>query len=148
MRHSKRLLPGILATLALVASDRPAVAANPDESVSTDAETTPPLQRQSSQSTGIRGRILTKDGIPVSGALISVECVLEPCPSILDLGVISNAEGFFFWPLNRGHYRLTVRKSNFVRRDPRVIVVECSEVTEVTLRLNLSRPDNNEHLEK
>jgi hypothetical protein len=128
------LLLSAVATLALAASDRQlVVATGRDEPVSTNAAAGPHAP-DPIQSTGIRGRIQTQDGLPVSDALIAVECVSEPCRPIPDLGVMSNADGFFFWPLSAGRYRLTARKDSFVS-DSQVIIVEPSKITQVAVCL-------------
>lgn len=77
-------------------------------------------------SSSIRGRVITQGGSAVPDAMIGVECIREPCTAIPDLGVLSNAEGFFLLPpLPDGLYRLSVLKNEAIL-GTKVVIVDSS----------------------
>ncbi|MGH8477839.1 MAG: carboxypeptidase-like regulatory domain-containing protein [Methylococcales bacterium] len=83
---------------------------------------------------GIRGHVQARDGSPVSGAMIQAECAAEPCHPIPEIGVLSNTNGVFFWPLQKGRYRFTARKDD-LRSCPVTAVVGSSNDDRITLTL-------------
>jgi len=84
---------------------------------------------------GIRGRVQAQDGSPVSGALIQAECAAEPCQPIPEIGIFSNTDGVFFWPLREGGYRFTARKDDLTSC-PLTAVVGPSKDDPITLTLS------------
>ncbi|MGH3977230.1 MAG: carboxypeptidase regulatory-like domain-containing protein [Pseudonocardiaceae bacterium] len=86
---------------------------------------------------GIHGRVQAQDGSPVSGAVIQVECAAEPCRPIPEIGVLSNTDGVFFWPLQEGSYRLTARKDDLTSC-PVTAEVGPSKDDPITLTLSLN----------
>ena len=88
----------VLAAVTFAATRR----GGPDEPVSA-ADTgaaARPLQR------GVVGTVVDPSGQPVSGALVSAES-LDGAP-VPELGVMTDAEGRYAWPLQPGRYRITV----------------------------------------
>lgn len=85
---------------------------------------------------GIRGRVQTQDGSPVYGAVIQAECSAEPCQPIPEIGVLSNTDGVFFWPLQEGSYRFTARKDDLMSCAV-TAVVGPSKSVQITLTLSV-----------
>ncbi|MGH8524442.1 MAG: hypothetical protein ACREXY_09565, partial [Gammaproteobacteria bacterium] len=60
----------------------------------------------------------------------------EPCPPIPEIGVLSNTDGAFFWPLQEGSYRFTARKDDLMSC-PVTAVVGPSKGDQITLTLSV-----------
>jgi hypothetical protein len=86
---------------------------------------------------GIRGRVQSENGTPVAGAVIRAECAAEPCKPIPEIGVLSDAAGMFFWPLQHGIYRLTAQKDH-VTSCSQTVAVTPSQDEQLTLTLSAS----------
>src|SRR5262245_33898884 len=100
----------ILLVAALAACTQPP-AAESDRPVVADA-TTGSVSAARTGASGIRGRVQSDNDTPVAGAVIQAKCAAEPCKPIPEIGVISDAEGRFFWPLQHGRYRVRAQKDH------------------------------------
>lgn len=107
---------------------------DPDRPVAADAAAGSASEAAVTRS-GIRGRVQAQDGSPVSGAVIQAECAAEPCRPIPDIGIFSNTDGVFFWPLREGSYRFTARKDDLTSC-PVIAVVEPSKDDQISLTLS------------
>jgi hypothetical protein len=88
-----------------------------DRPVSTVAE-----GRASSQKDptfGVRGRVTTSDGTAIPRQMVLAESLDEPKRPVPELAVVTGQDGFYWWPLREGRYRLSIvtGESQTVARD-------------------------------
>jgi hypothetical protein len=106
---------------------------NSSEAVSIQTETASSIS-EAPNSSGIRGKVLNNQGSPIEGAAIGLECSQPPCPPIPELGVLTNAQGEFFWPIPAGEFSLTVHQ-NGKSSAPYKVIVESYKTVQVEMVL-------------
>jgi hypothetical protein len=80
---------------------------------------------------GVLGRLLDGNGKPVEGASVGAEVLDANSGPIPEIGVLTDANGDFHWPLRPGRYRLTPYVEG-VRIEPQEVRVEAGKATRVT----------------
>ena len=77
-----------------------------------DSASTSLSDRPTSTAQGLSGQVVDADGAPVADAVILVDCRMQPCPPLPDIGVLTNQEGRFHWPLPEGQFTLVAQSGS------------------------------------
>ena len=79
---------------------------------------------------GVLGRIVDATGKPVERATVGAEVLDAQSGPIPEIGVVSDENGDFHWPLQPGRYRLTPYVEG-ARGDSQEVVVQAGKATRV-----------------
>src|SRR4029453_5847459 len=89
--------------------DPPKSAEGDAGNVSNTGTQTGPVER-----TGIGGRVVASDtGKPIEGIAVDARAVDDPQRRVPLLGVVTNEEGRYFWPLRPGMWKLVIAAEGY-----------------------------------
>ena len=88
---------------------------------------------------GVRGRVTTADGAPISTTMVQAESLDAPKQAIPELAVMTGKDGSYWWPLKPGHYRLSVAADGYPRVS-REVIVRPGEVARLDFILKKASP--------
>lgn len=84
---------------------------------------------------GVRGRVLAPNGSPIIDAFIQARSLDVPANPVPDLGVLTQKEGWYSWPLSPGTYSITVSAMGY-QPASRSVRVEAGQTTRLDFTLD------------
>ena len=94
---------GAVALCSAVPTMTASQAAGPDDrSVSSESSSATPSVRE-----GVRGRVTSASGKPVSEVFVQARSLDRPAPAIPDIAIMTDQAGNYSWPLASGRYEFS-----------------------------------------